>query len=182
MTLTTLLTTLMIGGPVEALVPPEPTLCSVGALRQNPDGYHWPVANVERFVVEADVVVRAVAVGAETEAGSDRYASTVRFRTVEVLSGAPDRGDLVFPGIIVDHADFNEGSVPYQIVRAAGQRGDCYAREYRTGGEYLFLLRDDEASLTPHWAPLAPTNEEIRGEDDPWVAWVRNRLEQPAGE
>lgn len=180
MILSTLLTALIIGGPSEALVPPEPILCSVGPLRQNPDGYHWPVADVERFVAEADVVVRAVAVAVETDAGNDRYASTVRFRTVEVLAGANDRGDLVFPGIIVDRSDFNEGSVPYQMVRAAGQRGDCYAREYRIDGEYLFLLRDDEGSLTPHWAPLAPTNEEIRGEDDLWVAWVRGRLEQSA--
>jgi hypothetical protein len=181
-TLTTLLTTLMIAGPMEALVPPEPTRCSVGALRQNPDGYHWPVADIERFAAEADVVIRAVAHGVETDAAGDRYASTVRFRTVEVLAGAPDGRDLVFPGIIVDHADFNEGSVPYQIVRTAGLRGDCHAREYRIGGEYLLLLREDEGTLTPHWAPLAPTNEEIRGEDDPWVAWVRDRLEQPAGE
>lgn len=97
-----------------------------------------------------------------------------------MLSGATEGGDLVFPGTIVEQSDFNEGSVPYQMVRPSGQRGDCYAREYRVDGEYLFLLRDDEGTLTPYWVPLAPTNEEIRGEDDPWVAWVRDRLEEPA--
>jgi hypothetical protein len=29
---------------------------------------------------------------------------------------------------------------------------------------------------TPYWAPLQPVNEQIRGESDPWFAWVRNEL------
>ena len=63
-------------------------------------------------------------------------------------------------------------------LEGAGQRGDCYAREYRRGAEYLFLLRHGPAGPTPHWAPLAPLNEQIRGAEDPWIAWVRTELKR----
>ncbi|MFL5607097.1 MAG: phosphatase PAP2 family protein, partial [Gemmatimonadaceae bacterium] len=66
--------------------------------------------------------------------------------------------------------------VPYTMVRMAGQRGDCYARQYRRGAEYLLLLRHvDAKTLTPYWIPLAPLNEQVRGSDDAWVTWVRAR-------
>jgi hypothetical protein len=69
--------------------------------------------------------------------------------------------------------DFNPAPVPYPAVRPAGQRGSCFAEEYRRGGEFLLLLKRTAGHLTPYWAALAPTNEQIRGADDRWVRWVR---------
>ena len=86
---------------------------------------------------------------------------------------------LLFPGTLVDRDDFNPDSVPYTIVRPAGQRGDCDAKEYRLGAEYLFILRPSRrGGLTPHWRPLAPFNEQLRGADDPWIEWVRAQVRQ----
>jgi hypothetical protein len=48
--------------------------------------------------------------------------------------------------------------------------GNCYALTYRSGAQYLLLIK----AGTPYWAPLAPTNEQVQGEDDAWVSWVRN--------
>jgi hypothetical protein len=85
---------------------------------------------------------------------------------------------ISFSGVLVEQEDLRDGPIPYQMVRPAGQRGNCFATEYRPGAEYLLLLsRSDRAGLTPYWAPLAPLNEQIRGPDDPWVAWVREQLE-----
>jgi hypothetical protein len=177
MILSTILAALSLSGPVEPIVTSEAALCRVRQLVENPDGYRWPVTDVERFVDEADVILLAVAVGVEDGARPAAMGSKVRFRTKQVLSGELEIGDLVFSGDIVEHSDFNHESVPYQMVRPSGQRGECYASEYRIDGEYLFLLKENQGVLTPYWAPLAPTNEEIRGQQDPWVTWVRNRLE-----
>jgi hypothetical protein len=44
--------------------------------------------------------------------------------------------------------------------------------------EYLLVLGNDEGifgqvgDLTPYWAPQAPTNERLIGNDDPWLLWV----------
>jgi len=32
----------------------------------------------------------------------------------------------------------------------------------------------------PGLSPLSPTNEQIRGDDDPWLQWVREQLAQGA--
>jgi hypothetical protein len=45
---------------------------------------------------------------------------------------------------------------------------------YRRGAEYLLLLtREQAGELTPYWSPLAPTNEQVSGPDDPWIQWVK---------
>ena len=77
-------------------------------------------------------------------------------------------------GYLADEVAFNSGSVPYQLVRPAG--GSCYALEYQPAGEYLFLFTRSGEHLTPYWRPLGPTNEQIRGDDDPWLQWVREQL------
>jgi hypothetical protein len=82
-------------------------------------------------------------------------------------------------GSVVSHDDFNRLPVPYGMVRSAGQRGDCDAREYRLDAEYLLILRTAYDGLNPHWKPLAPFNEQVRGADDPWVVWVRQQVRLP---
>jgi hypothetical protein len=155
--------------------------CSVSALRNNPDGYVWPVGDVERFVREADLVVRARADRLD-DGFEDRHLlvggppSSVHFTVLETVHGHAQSDHLQLAGVFAEKDDFNPSPVPYRIVRRAGQGGNCHALEYREGAEYLLILREVRGALSPYWAPLAPLNEQIRGADDPWVAWVRSVL------
>src|SRR5687768_990461 len=164
---------------VRPALAPTALRCSVSTLRSNPEGYHYPLEHIRGFVAGAEVIVRAVALDSaawSAPAGlphsPNRGSAGVTFRIVESLRGSLPAESLVLPGVLVPRDDFNPGAVPYRIVRMAGQRGDCFPREYRPGAEYLLLLRQSPAGPTPHWAALAPLNEQLRGADDPWLAWV----------
>jgi hypothetical protein len=153
--------------------------CSVRTLRHNPDGYFWPLRDVRGFVDSAEIIVRARAVRliAPRDSARPTYPPTsIEFEIIEVLRGHPAASHVQIPGVFVDTDDFNRLPVPYQMVRSSGQRGDCFATEYRPDAEYLLLLRQERDALRPYWAPLAPLNEQIRGPDDPWVLWVRSEL------
>ena len=142
--------------------------CSVRELRQWPDR-RWRVERIEQKVDSATRIVRVRAVSA------DSLAATVTFQPIEWLRGTA-ASTLALPGVAVERDDLNAGPVPYQMVRSAGQRGDCFAREYRLGAEYLLLLSDREGRHPLQWWPLGPVNEQLRGDDDPWLAWVRSRV------
>ena len=149
--------------------------CSVMVLRYQ-DGYRYTEGQIHQFVLDTDAVVRAVAVDS-IAALPYEYRGWTRFRPTEILRGPFPNRDFWLQGDLVDGDDFNEGPVPYRMVRPAGQRGDCFASEYRLGGEYLLLLKKDTGGLlTAWWAPLAPLNEQISGPEDPWLRWVRERL------
>ena len=162
-------------------------LCRVRTLVENPN-HRYTADDIRGMVADADVIVRAVAVDsarAERPAGLGRpFPITqypIDFRTREILVGPWPDAVFTLPGFVVDRDDFNTPPVPYGMVRPSGRRGDCYAREYRIGGEYLFLLKqespaDPRSAMTAWWFPLGPTNEQIRGADDPWVRWVRDQL------
>ena len=155
---------------VLALGHPAPPLpaCSIGELRQSP-GYRWRVERIEEMVDSATRIVRATAVAA------DSVARTVSFQPAEWIRGAAGPAAVTLPGFAVDRDDLNGSPVPYQMVRSAGQRGDCFAQEYRIGAQYLLLLRDGAGRNAIQWWPLAPVNEQLRGADDPWLSWVRQR-------
>ena len=141
------------------------------------------VESPEELVRGADaiVVVRATsvappAVGTRLELredGPDRIEFTVQ----AVLKGVDLPEKLVIPGQTTLLDDFNPGSVPYTSVRSRDKGGRCSARLYRLNAEYLFFLRRQEGTLTPYWSALAPTNEQLRGANDPWVMWVRGYLQ-----
>ena len=140
--------------------------CSVRVLRYQ-DGYRYTEGQIRQFVWETDAVVRAVAVDS-IAALPYEYRGWVRFRPTEILRGLFPSREFWLQGDLVDGDDFNQDPVPYGMVRPAGQRGDCFASEYRLGGEYLFLLKKDAGGLlTPWWVPLAPLNEQISGPEDP---------------
>jgi hypothetical protein len=183
-----LLLAALVIGPTDALAPDAARLCSVRELRRSP-GYRYDAARIRDFVDSATVIARVVAVGPDTlkwsrAAGADtvvRVVPAVTFRVVETLRGSVPDGRLVVPGRLVDRDDFNRGPVPYTLVRPSGQRGDCWAQEYRVGAEYLVLLRPGWSGLTPYWIPLAPLNEQVNGANDSWVEWVRAHvIRQPA--
>jgi hypothetical protein len=149
-----------------ALPPTWAAACSVRELRAFP-GYAYRPARVADFVDSAEVIVRARVVSADSAAGE----SVVSFAPLEWMRGGPPAGPLRVRGTLVERDDYNPRPVPYTMVRPAGQRGDCFAQEYRRGGEYLLLLRGG----TPYWKALAPLNEQVRGADDAWAVWVRAR-------
>src|SRR5262249_46651802 len=147
-----------------------PVRCSVEEIRKSPN-YEWPIRRVGERVDSAPRIVRVVAVSA------DSRAHTVTFRTMEWLKGRPNTPDSVtLRGVVGIVDDFNRRPVPYQFVRSAGTHGNCFANEYRIGGEYLLLLQNisHPDSLYP-W-PLGPVNEQLRGDFDPWLVWVRERV------
>ena len=155
----------------------SPSLCSVGELRRSP-GYQWTVERIREVVDSAQLIVRAKAVARDRASVRNRElgpVSRIRFEILDVYRG--DRPQqLGLRGDTASTDDYNELPVPYRLVRRAGQRGDCFASEYKLGAEYLLLLRHDRGELTTRWWPLAPLNEQVRGSDDPWVLWVRRQM------
>lgn len=160
-----------LNGGTEPTAPP----CRIQILVEQP-GHRYTVPQIQGMVQESEVVVRAVAVDSTQTLDG---ASFVRFRTTEVLRGPFPHTEFTFRGYLVDEDNFNTLSVPYQLLRRSG--GSCYSQRYRQGGEYLFLLDRRGDVLTPNWIPLGPTNEQIRGADDPWVKWVREQLAEDPG-
>jgi len=182
---------------------PPASMCSVGILREQP-GYQYTVQQIQSLVGQAEVIVRAEAVDSfrvywptapqprdtpldEMIIGGS--SDLIRFRTIEVLrwpdpaevlGGRTGPGVFTLWGRVVDTDDFNPLPVPYGMVRRSGQRGSCYTSDYRVGGEYLLLMIRRDNELTPRWSPLSPTNEQIRGDGDPWLQWVREQLAQDA--
>lgn len=176
---------------------PANAVCRIRILVEQP-GYLYTVPQIREMVQAADIVVRAIAADSLPQARYDSIpqseittvdlseiivtgGSEIRFRPIEVLRGPFPATEFTYHGIVADGDDFNTLPVPYRMVRSAGQRGDCYAKDYRLGAEYLFLLQRRDDALTPHWFPLGPTNEQIRGDDDPWLQWVREQLAEDPG-
>lgn len=150
--------------------PPVPP-CSVRELRASAR-YAWSAERIGQMVDSAAEIVRARAIRADSQA------RRVTFEPLEWIRRATDdtaRFELY--GTAVDRDDFNQMAVPYGLVRPAGQRGDCFATEYRLGAQYLLLFSDRPLPRRIQWWGLAPLNEQLRGEDDPWLVWVRARAE-----
>ena len=159
------------------------SVCSVRELGDDPR-YEYRPQRIVEFVRRASMIVRARAVRPDSvrlewqQGGVWRRTGYpgVRFEVLERLAGDSVPDSLTLGGRIVDRDDFNSNSIPYRMVRSAGQRGDCYAQAYRLGAEYLLILNYRSGILTPYWIPLAPLNEQLRGPDDLWLAWVRLQL------
>jgi hypothetical protein len=144
------------------------------------------IPSAAELVTEAEAIVLMRAEGLATQkgrpgsfAGSD---TQVRFQVVEILKGTIAAGIIEFNGTLTEQDDRNDRPVPYDFIRPGGRHGNCVALEYRRGADYLLLLKrsSNQAALpdtlTPYWAALAPTNEQVFGSADPWVAWVRKTL------
>lgn len=155
---------------------PDARFCSVAP------PVEFSARRTRSIVQRAEVVVRATAIGrAPAPPGSRRGGAYVSFAVREVLRGTPPAGTLVFMGGLDDRDSFrpeDEDDVPYESFYRWYGGGDCIAATYRPGAEYLLLLgrRRDVDQLDPYWAILAPTAEQVRGPDDPWVRWVRKTL------
>jgi hypothetical protein len=146
----------------------------------------WPcsvsgvISNVD-LVSSADVVVRASAVEYVSPPGDPSIRTTgvpdlrIRFKVIEIVRG-PAISNLVLPGYLVNRDDFNDREPPYTFVRPGGRAGSCFANSYRADGQFLLFLKKTKAGeFTVNWSALAPVNEQLHSDDDPWLTWVREQ-------
>ena len=98
--------------------------------------------------------------------------SPITMAVLEVVKGGFKGSTVVVEGETARYEGRNDSPVPYDFVRPGGRSGDCFADDYKPGGQFLLFLRDGSV----HWSPLAATNEEVSGPTDPWVTWVKQRL------
>lgn len=121
----------------------------------------------------AEAIVRATAV---------RHVShtAVEFKVEEVLRGADVPASIALGGSLVNWDDFNETPVPYKLVRSSGRHGSCYANTYKQGAQFLLFLKKTAGGYTSDISPLGPTNEQLHSELDPWLLWVKVRV-NPCG-
>jgi hypothetical protein len=92
----------------------------------------------------------------------------VTFNTIEVIKGRAPGPTFKLVGSL-KYFGANLEAPPCLAVRPGGQRGMCFAYDYRLGGTFLLMLKGG----SPYWAEVRPTNEEVVGAQDEWVLWVR---------
>jgi hypothetical protein len=145
-----------------------------------------PAAELVRL---AEVIVRARAQAVSPEPGRNSPGSLgaspsqIEFRVISVLKGTFRPEQITFNGRLVLRDEPNQGPVPYAAVRHSGD-SSCFAVDYRQGAEYLLFLKRashrayaQPDQLTPYWAPLTPSNEQVFGSGDPWEKWVQEQLQ-----
>jgi len=113
------------------------------------------------------------------DATGRQFGTTVKFEVLEVLKGQKPEGAIEFEGELTERDDFNDRPAPYDFIRPGGRSGNCFAFHYKKGADYLLLCRIRDGRLTPHWAALGATNEQLIGPDDKWLGWVRQQLASP---
>lgn len=158
-------------------------VCALGAVSPVQACLARPFTFKDLFA--AEVIVRATAVRrvAPAAPSSDIMAaaySGVEFKVEEVLRGADVPAGIALAGSLVDFDDLNETPVPYKLVRKGGRGGSCYAHTYKQGAQFLLFLKKTAGGYTSDISPLGPTNEQLRSETDPWLLWVKARL-NPCG-
>jgi hypothetical protein len=131
----------------------------------------------ETLVRDAEIILRVRA--SSTEVASARSGigveHVVRFIVLEQLKGQ-HQFDVAARGTLSDQPEMNPGPVPYGSVKRSGLSGACFAETYQKNSEYLLFLKKVDGLLTPYWAPLSATNEQIVGPQDKWVVWVKEEL------
>src|SRR5215469_2253758 len=155
-----------------------PAFVLVLSLHAYPCSRGTPVSSVE-MVNQADVIVRAIAEKYDVAPKNPNLVttgvpdSTVHFHVLEVIRGHA-RTDLTLPGYLSDKDDFNDHPSPYNFVRPGGRAGSCIANTYRSGAQFLLLLKKEQSGeLTANWYALGPVNEQLHSTNDPWLLWVR---------
>lgn len=145
----------------------------------------WGPVSAIDMVKEADVIVRAIAEGYDVEPDPNLVTngephSKVSFAVLEVIRPGKTLAFLTLPGYLSDEDDFNDRPSPYNFVRPGGRHGNCHANTYRSGAQYLLLLKKGKSGeLTVYWYPLGPVNEQLRSTNDPWLLWVRAEVQKP---
>jgi hypothetical protein len=167
----------------------RPTLImtAVAVIVSATDGYACsrmsPVSSVE-MVKQADAIVRVTAAEYASPPQNPNVwttgepDSTIRFKVLEVIRGRVS-SQLILPGYLVDHDDYNDQVSPYNFVRPNGRSGSCFANSYRSGGQFLLILKKKKpAGYAVNWYALGPTNEQLHSTNDPWLLWVREQAKK----
>lgn len=139
----------------------------------------------EQLVKRAHLIVRATALGYYRPpvlpragrgplfpATNTLPVGVIGFRIDSVLKGkAPVGAQIDLDGrVVADDGELNEGQVPYRTARKSPD-------DYVAGAEYLLILQQDRrGDYNVWWAAPSASNERIRGENDPWLKWVRDRV------
>jgi hypothetical protein len=138
------------------------------------------IPDPKELVRTADLIVHARAVDyVDGNDVDERRMRLINFDVVDTLKG-PATGGLRIRGMLSTADDYNDKHPPYAFVRPDGRGGDCFAHTYRRGGQFLLFLKREPNGYTPYWAALAPVNEQLRSDDDRWLAWVRRAAKQSA--
>lgn len=137
------------------------------------------VASAQTLVSNAEIVVRATAVKYVREPQNNirTYPTEIEFKIEQALKGENVPSSLIFKGILTDKDDFNDRPAPYNFVRRGGRSGSCYADNYKRGAEFLLFLEEKDGKYWLQHYPLAPINEQLRGKDDEWLTWIKNKLQ-----
>jgi len=146
------------------------------------------ISSPEELVGNAELILRATAVDyLGLPPGNIRTTgvapTTVRFHVDAVLKGTYASPDIMLNGYLDERDDWNDHPLPYTFVRPNGRSGSCYSNTYRSGGQFVLMLKhvtdphQGAAEYTVNWAALAPANEQIRSADDPWVQWVTAQIQ-----
>jgi hypothetical protein len=124
----------------------------------------------EQLILRADAIyhARATEYLVPTNQRMKGEIPRVIFTVLDTIKG-PSMRSIQFPALLTEFNDKNDMPVPYNLVRPDGRRGQCYATKYKSGQEYLLFIKGG----TPYWSRLAPTNEEVSGNSDPWVLLVK---------
>jgi hypothetical protein len=141
-----------------------------------------PVSAPE-MVAGADLIVRATAgryviEPQRTLRTNGEPESRIRFLVRETVKGSTDLQEIVLPGYLSDEDDFNDHPAPYQFVRPNGRSGSCVANTYRSGADFLLVLKGRNGTFTTNWYALGPTNEQLHPSNDPWLLWVREEVKR----
>jgi len=138
--------------------------------------------------MDADLIVRAQAVKYNKEPGDLRTTgvpdSKVEFEIKEVLKGDSISGIITLNGYLSDKDDFNDSPVPYDFVRPNGRHGSCFANTYKQGADFLLFLKKSSevkwpkvtTAYTVDISALAPVNEQLHSENDPWIFYIKGLL------
>jgi hypothetical protein len=94
---------------------------------------------------------------------------------MEVIRGEGLPEEFTLPGRLVARDDFNDHAPPYKKVRPAGRLGSCSASDYKTGAEFMLIMKARNDGYSVGWYPLGPVNEQLRSADDSWLVWVRKQ-------
>lgn len=94
----------------------------------------------------------------------------IRFEVEDVIKGKIAVGSQIdLEGRLADKDDFNESNVPYRNARKSPD-------SYVPHAEYLLMLRESGNGYNVWWGAPSASNEQIHGENDPWVRWVNHEV------
>lgn len=137
--------------------------------------------SASEMVADADLIVRATAEAYSVSPQAPLRTTgepdwRVRFVVREMLKGSTTASEIILPGYLSERDDFNDHPAPYRFVRPNGRSGSCFANTYRSGADFLLVLKRRNDTVTVNWYALGPVNEQLRGPQDPWLLWVRAQL------